>query len=147
MSVLLYGCQAWTILKADLSRLEAFHMQCQRRILGLRWFDFVRNETVLAISKLRSVADTIASLRHSLFGHIRRLPDSVPAHRAARCAVLLDEGHRPNVTWRRRRGRPRLSWLKQVVTAVGLGAQDCWRMGQSRGVWWSQRPTAGQASD
>ena len=38
ISVLLYGSETWTLLKADKRRLEAFHMNCQRRILGIRWF-------------------------------------------------------------------------------------------------------------
>ena len=43
ISVLLYGSETWTLLKADERRLEGFHMNCQRRILGIRWFHFVTN--------------------------------------------------------------------------------------------------------
>jgi len=46
ISVLLYGSETWTLLKADERRLEAFHMNCQRRILGIRWFHFVTNASV-----------------------------------------------------------------------------------------------------
>jgi len=46
ISVLLYGSEAWTVLKADERRLEVFHMNCQRRILGIRWFHFVTNASV-----------------------------------------------------------------------------------------------------
>ena len=54
ISVLLYGSETWTLLKADERRLEAFHMNCQQRILGLcqqrilgiRWFHFVMNASV-----------------------------------------------------------------------------------------------------
>ena len=145
LSVLLYGCQTWTVRKSELKILEAFHMQNQRRILGIRWFDFVRNETVSAISKLEPVSSILGALRHSLFGHIRRLPEPVPAHRALQCAVLLEEGHRPDMTWRRGRGRPRLSWIKQVTKAAGLGAQACWDLASNRRAWKSLRPTDGQA--
>jgi len=47
ISVLLYYCsETWTLLKADERRLEAFHMNCRRRILGIRWFLFVTNASV-----------------------------------------------------------------------------------------------------
>jgi len=46
ISVLLYGSETWTLLKADERRLEVFHMNCQRRILGIRWFHFVTNASV-----------------------------------------------------------------------------------------------------
>jgi len=46
ISVLLYGSETWTLTKADERRLEAFHMNCQRRILGIRWFHFVTNASV-----------------------------------------------------------------------------------------------------
>jgi len=43
LSVLLYGAETWSLFFADTSRLQAFHMRCQRRILGLRWQDRVTN--------------------------------------------------------------------------------------------------------
>ena len=43
ISILLYGSKTWTLLKADERRLEAFHVNCQWRILGIRWFHFVTN--------------------------------------------------------------------------------------------------------
>jgi len=46
ISVLLYGSETWTLLEADERWLEAFHMNCQRRILGIRWFHFARNASV-----------------------------------------------------------------------------------------------------
>jgi len=46
-AVLLYGAETWTILKYDEHKLEAFHMSCQRRILGIRWNDFVTNAEVV----------------------------------------------------------------------------------------------------
>ena len=43
--ILLYASEAWTVNKIDLDRLQAIHMRCQRRILGLRWFDKIKNVT------------------------------------------------------------------------------------------------------
>jgi len=61
MSVLLYGSETCrTLLQEYLRKLEAFHMRCQRMILGIRWDDFVRNTEVVNRTNLPSVRDVIA---------------------------------------------------------------------------------------
>ena len=82
LSILLYGSETWTLLQEDLRKLEAFHMRCQRMIIGIRWHDFVRNTEVVDRTDLSSVRDVIAKRRNSLFGHVVRLDDHTPAHRA-----------------------------------------------------------------
>jgi len=82
LSILLYGSETWTLLQEDLRKLAAFHMRCQRMILGIRWHDFVRNTEVVDRTNLPSVRDVIAKRRNSLFGHVVRLDDHTPAHRA-----------------------------------------------------------------
>ena len=52
LAVLLYACETWTLTKADWKRLESFHLRCQRRILGIKWSDFVTNAEVYARSGL-----------------------------------------------------------------------------------------------
>jgi len=61
-------------------RLQAFHMTCQRRIRDIRWNDFITNRAVSDSMNLPSIRSTVAARRHSIFGHIRRLPDRAPAH-------------------------------------------------------------------
>jgi len=46
LSILLYASETWTSLASDMKDIESFHMKCQRRILGIRWHDFVRNSEV-----------------------------------------------------------------------------------------------------
>ena len=46
LSILLYASETWTSLASDMRAIESFHMKCQRRILGIRWHDFVRNSEV-----------------------------------------------------------------------------------------------------
>jgi len=69
ISVLLYGSETWTLLKADERRLEAFHMNCQRRILGIRWFHFVMNASVTSQTGEEGLAIRICRWRLSIFGH------------------------------------------------------------------------------
>jgi len=79
-TVLLYGAETWTILKSDEQKLEAFHVSCQRHILGIRWYDFVRRAEVVNRTHQESLATQIRSRRLAVFGHVRRLPDTTPAH-------------------------------------------------------------------
>ena len=69
------GVWSSTLLQEDLRKLEAFHMRCQRMILGIRWHDFVRNTEVVDGTNLPSVRDVIAKRRNSLLGHVVRHDD------------------------------------------------------------------------
>ena len=79
-SILLHGSETWTLTKADTAQLQAFHMKAQRRILDIKWYDFVTNDSVQSQTKLMDLPLTIADRRHSLLGHVCRLPPDVPAH-------------------------------------------------------------------
>ena len=72
------GVWSSTFLQEDLRKLEAFHMHCQRMILGIRWHDLVRNTEVVDRTNLPSVRDVIAKRRNSLFGHVVRPHASPP---------------------------------------------------------------------
>jgi len=99
--------QAWALLKEDL--LEALPM-----ILGIRWYDFVRNTEVIATTNLPSVQDIITKRRKSLFGHVVRIDDHTPTHRALSQVAAVRTGSYLNSGWRRRPGRPRYSWIQQI---------------------------------
>ena len=70
--------------------IECFHMKCQRRMLGLRWHDFVRNSEVS--THWSHVSDRITRGRNAIFGHVARLPDNTPAHQAMLSQVELSVG-------------------------------------------------------
>ena len=82
-----------------------------------------------------------------MFGHVRRLQESVPVHEALRLAVNTRTGVRPDdrLDWKRPRGRPRHTWIRQLEIDVGLAAAAAWDMASDREVWRAQRPVAGQA--
>ena len=67
LSVVLYGSETWTVLEADLRRLEAFHMRCQRRILGIRWNDFVRNADITILTGLPSLSTAHHVIEEELY--------------------------------------------------------------------------------
>jgi len=97
-SVLLNASETWTLTVADSKSLDAFHMKCQRRILGISWHQFVRNEEVAALTSLSSLSDIICRRRSAIFGHIARLCEEVPAHKALRNCISLPLGHLPDLS-------------------------------------------------
>jgi len=88
----------------------------------------------------QSKHNRIRDRRISVFGHVRRLQESVPAHEALRLVVNSHAGHRPDdrPAWKRPRGRPRKTWIRQLEIDVGLTADAAWERR-------AQRPIAGQA--
>jgi len=64
-------------------------MKSQRRILGIRWRDFVRNSEVSLRTGLAPVSHQITRGRNAIFGHVARMPDNTPAHQAMLCQVEL----------------------------------------------------------
>jgi len=132
-SVLLYAAETWTPLATDIKALEAFHMKCQRHLLQISWQQFIRNDEVAATTRLTSISEVIRCRRSALFGHVARLPQDVPAHKALHCHVDLSLGRPPNDQWKRRPGRPWERWIDQVRKDNGIPPSDLWRRATSRG--------------
>ena len=69
-----------------------FHMKAQQRILNIKWYDFVTNDSVRSQTKLTDLPLIIADRRHSLLGHVCRLPPDVPAHNILQHCFNLSTG-------------------------------------------------------
>ena len=150
VSVLLHGAETWTLLQSDEQKLEAFHMTCQRRILGVRWYDFVQNTVIAERTGLDSLLSSIRRRRLAIFGHVRRLSEVTPAHVALKLAVDVRSSRTPDddgngTQWRRPSGRPRYTWVQQLEADTGLTADDLWNIASDRDAWRALRPIAGQA--
>ena len=113
--------KAWTLLAEDNRRVQAFHMTCQRRILGIPWYDFFTNGDVQRCIKLSDVLEIIARRRHSLFGHVRRLDPSSPAHAAFGLGVDSRSGIRPRSGYQARK------WLEQTAGRLVARGSNSWR--------------------
>jgi len=116
LSILLYASQTWTSLASDIKAIESFHtcMKCQRRILGIRWHDFVRNSEVSLRTGLAPVSDRITRGRNAIFGHVARMPDNTPTHQVILRQVELTVGRPPDPSWKRPPGRSRTKWTDQL---------------------------------
>ena len=110
VSTALYGAECWTLLKKDADMIRSFHMQCQRRILKVRWFDRITNAEISARTGLEDITTTVVQRRHSLFGHVCRMDPQAPVHKALYVAVQSSASL--PTSWKKPRGRPRHSWLK-----------------------------------
>ena len=75
LSTLLYGAETWTTYVRHEKRLNAYHLRCLRRIMGISWWDKVTNEEVLKRAGSRSLFQSLKTRRMRWLGHLRRMPD------------------------------------------------------------------------
>ena len=80
-----------------------------------------------------SVRDVIAKRRNSPFGHVVRLDDHTPAHRALSQVAAARTGHRFGPGWRRQSGRPRHSWIQQIGDGTPFSIRAEWSKARRRG--------------
>jgi len=76
------------------------------QLLQITWHRFILNEDTSATTGLLSISDTISHRPNALFGHVARLSDDVPAHKALKCHINLSLGRPLSSQWRCRPGRP-----------------------------------------
>ena len=76
LTTLLYGCEAWTVFRRHEKQLQQFHTRCLRRILNIRWNDFVPDTEVLERANLPSVITMMRKAQIRWAGHVSRMADS-----------------------------------------------------------------------
>ena len=76
LSILSYGCEAWTIYRAHIRSLESFHTRSLQKILGLTWADRVPHVTILQTSKSSSIESLIIKRQRRWVGHVIRMPEN-----------------------------------------------------------------------
>ena len=75
LSILLYGSETWTLYRAQIRRLEAFHIRCLQSILGLSWRDRIPHVTILQSANTTSIECMIVSRQLRWVGHVFRMPE------------------------------------------------------------------------
>ena len=111
--VVMYGCESWTIKKAEHQRIDAFELWCWRRLLRVPWTARRSNQSILKeISPGHSLEGLMLKLKLQYFGHLMQRADSFEN------TLMLGK-----IKGRRRRGRQRMRWLDGITdsTDVGLG--------------------------
>jgi len=90
----------------DTAKIDALDQWCLRMLLGIKWYQFVRNDNVRRLTKQPKLTAIIQSRRLTLFGHIMRVDDNADVKRILLASTPAD--------WRRQLGRPRITWLSTV---------------------------------
>ena len=116
VSVLLYGSEAWATTLADRRRLDVFDTHCQRRLLRVFWQQHISNHSIRERTKQPTASSLLRQRRLRWFGHLHRMPSSLPVRRGY--AFI------PNIHgWKRPRGRPKTRWAdsnKHDLNYAGL---------------------------
>ena len=120
--VVMYGCESWTVKKAERWRIRAFELWCWRRLLKVPWTAGRSNQSILKISPGCSLERLMLKLKLQYFGHLMRRNDS------------LQNTLKLGKTEGRRRGRHRMRWLDGITNLMDM----IWV--SSRSWWWTGKP-------
>ena len=108
--VVMYGCESWTIKKAEHQRIDAFEVWCWRRLLRVPWIARRSNQSILKeISPGYSLEGLMLKLKLQYFGHLMRRADSFEK------ILMLGK-----IEGRRRRGRQRMRWLDGITNSMDV---------------------------
>ena len=120
----MYGCESWTVKKAECWKMDAFELWCWRRLLRVPWTARSSNQSILKeISPGCSLEGLMLKLRLQYFGHLMQRVDSLEK------TLMLEA-----IGGRRRRGRQRVKWWMASPT------QCTWVWVNSGSWWWTGRP-------
>ena len=121
-SVVMYGCESWTVKKAERRRIDAFELWCWRRLLRAPWTTRRSNQSILKeISPEYSLEGLMMKLKLQFFGYLMRRTDSFEK------TQMLGK-----IEGRRRNGRQRMRWLDGITDSMDMSLVNC-RSGDGQG--------------
>ena len=120
--VVAYGCESWTIKKAECQRIDAFELWCWRRLLRVPWTARRPNQSILKeISPDYSLEGPMLKMKLQYFGHLLERDNSLEK------SLMLGK-----IEGRRRRGSQKMRWLDSITNATGMNLSKLREMVRDR---------------